>query len=139
MTHLTLRQSILDFVNLDLTEALDFQQVAAGGCVHRGDGVVAIGLELRDVSRTNAMGLDGIDVDNVAVLQLKSVKTLRIGDMSLTSLLDSSLATEEGILGSMRRKLLYTRREGTTNEDEKFRSREAVEDRWSGALRHVVT
>lgn len=68
MTHLTLRQCILDLIDLDLAEALDLQQIAASGRVHGGDGVVAIGFELRDVGYTDAVCLDGFNVDDVTVL-----------------------------------------------------------------------
>ena len=40
--------------------------------MHRGDSVVAIGLELRDVGRTNAVRLYGLDIDDVAVLLVRS-------------------------------------------------------------------
>jgi hypothetical protein len=72
-TYLTLRQCILDLVNFDLTEALDLYQITASGCVHGGDGVVAVGLELCDVDRAYAVGLDGVDVDDEAVLRTRSV------------------------------------------------------------------
>lgn len=73
--YLTLRQRVLDFVDLDLAEPLDLQQVAASGCVYGGDSVVAIGLELRDVGSTNAMRLYGINVDDVAVLLVRSARS----------------------------------------------------------------
>jgi hypothetical protein len=74
--YLTLRQRVLDFVDLDLAEPLDLQQVAASGCVYGGDSVVAIGLELRDVGSTNAMRLYGINVDDVAVLLVRSARSV---------------------------------------------------------------
>ena len=67
-THLTLRQRILDLVDLDLTEALDLEQIAAGRCVYRGNGEVPVGFELRNVVYPDAMGLDGVNIDDVAVL-----------------------------------------------------------------------
>lgn len=39
--------------------------------MHGGDGVVAICLELRDVRDTNAVRLDCLDVDDVAVLLVR--------------------------------------------------------------------
>lgn len=69
---MTFRQRVLDFVDFDLTETLDFQQAAASGCVHRGDSVVTIGLELRDVGNTNAVRLDCVDVDDMAILVARS-------------------------------------------------------------------
>jgi hypothetical protein len=41
--------------------------------MNRGDGVVAIGLELRNVTDIDAMGLNSVDVDNVAILWVLSV------------------------------------------------------------------
>lgn len=66
-------QRIFDLVDLNLTEALDLEQVTASGCVHGGNGVVAIGLKLHDVRDTNAVRLDCLDVDNVAILLVRSV------------------------------------------------------------------
>jgi hypothetical protein len=65
---LTLPHRILDFIHLDLAEALDLEQVAPRGRVHRGDGVVAVCLELGDVDGADAVGLNRVDVDDEAVL-----------------------------------------------------------------------
>ena len=112
MTHLTLCQSFLDLLDLDLAEALDLQQAAAGSRVHRVDGVVTTSLELIDVACIDAVSLNSLDVDDVAVLQLGSVRVVRNGAISLTSMTTSSLATEEGMLGDVRRKLLCAREIG---------------------------
>lgn len=73
MTCLALCQCILDLVNLDLAEALDFQQIAASGCVHGGDGEVAIGLELFNVRHVDAMGLECLDANDLTILLVRSV------------------------------------------------------------------
>lgn len=67
-THLAFCQSILDFVDFDLTEALDLQQTTASRRVHRGDGVVAISFELGNIACIDAVSLDGFDIDDVAIL-----------------------------------------------------------------------
>lgn len=36
--------------------------------MHRGNRVVAVGFQLRDVYGADAVGLDGVDIDNEAVL-----------------------------------------------------------------------
>jgi hypothetical protein len=41
--------------------------------VHGGDGEVAVSLELPNVGLTNAVGLNGLDVDDVAVLLVRLV------------------------------------------------------------------
>ena len=66
---LTLGHGILDLVHLDLAEALDLEQVTPRGRVHRRDRVVAVRFELRDVDCADAVGLDGVDVDDEAVLR----------------------------------------------------------------------
>jgi hypothetical protein len=71
VTDLAFRDGILDFVDLDLTEALDLEQVATRSRVHRSDRVVAIGLEFRDV-------------DNEAVLHPVSQLPLLSGWQLLT-------------------------------------------------------
>ena len=40
--------------------------------MNRGDGVVAVGLELRDVTDVDAVGLNSVDVDDVAILWVLS-------------------------------------------------------------------
>lgn len=46
--------------------------------MHRGDGVVAIGFKLRDVRDTNAVRLDCLDVDDVAILLVRSVQLAEV-------------------------------------------------------------
>jgi hypothetical protein len=40
--------------------------------MNRGDSVVAIGLELRNVTDVDAVGLNSVDVDDVAILRVLS-------------------------------------------------------------------
>jgi hypothetical protein len=84
VTDLAFRDGILDFVDLDLTEALDLEQVATRSRVHRSDRVVAIGLEFRDVDSTDAVRLNGINVDDEAVLHPVSQLPLLSGCQLLT-------------------------------------------------------
>jgi len=79
VTDLALRDGILDFVDLDLTEAFDLQQVATRRRMHRSDRVVAIGLEFCDVDSTDAVRLNGIDVDDEAVLSGESAHVVGCG------------------------------------------------------------
>lgn len=72
MTDLALRQCVLDLLDLDLAEAFDLQEVTTSCCMYRGDSVVAIGLELRDVTDVDAVGLNSVDVDDVAILWVLS-------------------------------------------------------------------
>ena len=72
VTYLALGNGILDLVNLDLTEALDLEQVATSSRMHRSDRVVAISLELRDVDCTDAVRLDRVNIDDEAVLDAVS-------------------------------------------------------------------
>ncbi len=67
-THLTLRYSIFHLVHFDLAKPLDLQEIATGGRVHRGDSVVSICFQLCNVDRADAMGLDGVNVDDEAIL-----------------------------------------------------------------------
>jgi hypothetical protein len=94
---LTLAHRIFNFIHLNLTEALDLEQVTPRSRVHRGDGVVAVGLQLGDVDGADAVGLDRVDVDDEAVLE-SLVSAWVSGKMRLTSLAESSLATEEGAI-----------------------------------------
>ena len=75
--------------------------------MYRGDCVVSIGLELRDVDCTNAVCLDRVDVDDEAVLRAlnKSCFSHQLRH-SLTSLFESSLATEDGAMTADEKKLL---------------------------------
>lgn len=67
--------------------------------MHRGDCIVAVRLQLCNIDSTDAMCLNGVDVDNEAVLgethQLTAFLSKR---MALTSLIESSLATDDGIV-----------------------------------------
>jgi hypothetical protein len=69
VTNLAFRDGFLDLVDLDLTEALDLQQVPTRSRMHRSNRVVAVGLELRDVDSTDAVRLDCVNVDDEAVLR----------------------------------------------------------------------
>jgi hypothetical protein len=80
--YLTLPNSILNLINLDLTKPLDLKQIAARRRMHRSDRVVAICLELRNVNCTDAVRLNRIDVDDEAVLDAMgqpSVRSLQRG------------------------------------------------------------
>lgn len=63
-TYLALGNSVLDLVDFDITEALDLREIATCSCMYRGNCVISIGLELRDIYRANSMSLDCVDVDN---------------------------------------------------------------------------
>jgi hypothetical protein len=69
--YLALGDGIFDLVHLDLTETLDLQQIATSRRVHRSNRVIAVGLELGNVDRTDTVGLNRIDVDNEAILSQK--------------------------------------------------------------------
>jgi hypothetical protein len=68
VVYLTLRESVLDLVDLDLTESFDLRKTSPRCCMYARDGIVAIGLELRDVHCADAVCLDCIDIDNEAFL-----------------------------------------------------------------------
>lgn len=72
MTYLTFCDSILNLIDLDLTVALNLEQTATSGRVHRSNGIVAIRLQLRNIDCADTMSLNGIDVNNEAIL-LQSV------------------------------------------------------------------
>jgi DNA-binding response OmpR family regulator len=101
-TYLTLPDSILNLINLNLTKPLDLEQIAARRRMHRSDRVVAIRLELRDVDCTDAVRLDRINVDDEAVLiavgQSRILSLQRSEAGLLTSLFESSLATDDGAI-----------------------------------------
>ena len=70
--YLALCESIFDLVNLDLTEAFDLQEVATSSCMDGCDGVVSVGFQLCDIDCTDAMRLDGVNVDDEAILRIVS-------------------------------------------------------------------
>jgi hypothetical protein len=89
MTYLTLANSILNLVYLDLAKPLNLEKSTTSCRVNRlprlsayclltwitvshRNRVVAVSFELRDVNRTDAVGLNSIDVDNEAVLYKQS-------------------------------------------------------------------
>ena len=108
-TNLTLCDCVLHLIHLDLTEPLDLGQVSPRCCMHARDGIVAVRFQLRDVNCADTMRLDGVDVDDEAFLsriQLsvsyftfpiqRWTRELFRKAQRLTSLAESSLATEDG-------------------------------------------
>jgi hypothetical protein len=89
-TYLTLPDSILNLINLNLTKPLDLEQIAARRRM------------LRDVDCTDAVRLDRINVDDEAVLiavgQSRILSLRRSEAGLLTSLFESSLATDDGAI-----------------------------------------
>lgn len=70
--------------------------------MHRGDSVVAVGLQLLDIACTYAMCLDGLNLNNVAILEVEvSDAFTRVEQTSHTSVSGSSLATDDGMLTDM--------------------------------------
>lgn len=70
--------------------------------MHARDGVVPVGLELRDIDCADAVGLDGVDVDDEAFLlggqSFFTHPGVASAFNSLTSMTESSLATEDGAM-----------------------------------------
>lgn len=67
-TYLTLRNSVLDLIDLDFAETLDLEQIPTCCRMHRCNRVVAVRFELCDVYCANAVCLDCINVDDEAIL-----------------------------------------------------------------------
>lgn len=67
-SYLTLRDGILNLLDLDLTKPFDFQEIAASGSMDRSNCVVTIRLQLCDVNRSDAVRLNGVNIDNEATL-----------------------------------------------------------------------
>lgn len=119
-TNQALLDSLLDLLNLDLTEALDLQESSAGGTMNGLDSIISalvsivlfqwmllsychsvksVGFQFGDISCTDAVGLDAVDVDDEILCQTRSaIRRMILWGFIHTSSLNSSPGSEAGIL-----------------------------------------